>query len=58
LFVKAIQPAANVNPITINRVNGTIGFIMGSVSRRMIFFNNCILLGNETLQFGFQEMAE
>jgi hypothetical protein len=36
LFVVATQPAASINPTTINRPNGTISFIGGSIEQRMI----------------------
>jgi hypothetical protein len=36
LFVMITQPAASINPTVINRINGTISFIGGSITRRMI----------------------
>jgi hypothetical protein len=54
LFVMVIHAAASINPTTINKANGTISFIEGSVTRRMIFFNDSILQGTEALQFGFR----
>jgi hypothetical protein len=36
LFVMVTHAAASINPTTINKANGTISFIEGSVTRRMI----------------------
>jgi hypothetical protein len=53
LFVRATHPVASIHPTAINRANGTISFIGGSIAGRMILVNNRILQGTEALQFGF-----